>query len=114
MNEEQRLDLSALDPRADNARWSSFVRSTAERVDLVIARRNVDPLTLIAGWMRSVTTAVIVLIALLVPVELILERQETGREQVDRLVQLSAESIREGGALTATQLARAVDGGATP
>jgi hypothetical protein len=112
MTEEQRLDLSSLDPRVDAARWSTFVQGTAERVQVVLARRSVDPLTLIAGWMRSVTTTVAVLVALLVPVELMLERSETGREQVDRLVQLSAESIRDGGALSATELARAVDGGA--
>lgn len=114
MTDERRLDLSALDPELDPARWDAIVRSTNERVDRVFASRTVDPLTLIAGWMKSVTAGVAVLLIMLVPLEFLLERRELGREQVDRLVQLSAESIRGGGSLSGAELARALGGKASP
>lgn len=114
MTEEQRLDLSALDPEQDAVRWASFVTATAERVDRVLAARTVDPLTLIAGWMKSVTTTVAVVLLLLVPVEFVLERRESSDEQLDRLVQLSAESIRDGGSLSGAELAQALEGGVAP
>ena len=114
MSEEQRLDLSALDPRADTARWSAFLRETAGRVDAVMAERSTDPLTLIAGWMKSVTAATALVVAMLVPVEMVLERREAGQAQIDRLVQLSAEALRDGGIPTATELTQAVDGGVMP
>lgn len=89
MNESEPLDLSALDPAEDPAHWQSVVDGTLERIDGVLDRRSIDPLTLIAGWSRPVLLAAAAALAVLVPVELALEEREDRREQVERLVALS-------------------------
>jgi hypothetical protein len=90
MNEHDRLDLSALDPLREPAHWRAVVEATLTRVDVVLARRPPDPLSLIASWTRPLLVATAVALALLVPVELALEMREARAEQVQRLVELSA------------------------
>ena len=114
MIDPDRLDLSVLDPMSEPGRWGAIVNETAARVERVLARRATDPLTLIAGWMRTVTTAGALVIGLLIPVELVLERREAGREQVERLAQLSTETVRAGAQMTGADLARALQGTRNP
>ncbi len=90
------VDLSPLDPSADPARWRRVVDATLLRVDAVLeARERVpDPLALIASWRRPVLVAAGVALAVLVPVELVLELREARAEQVEALVTLSTELIQ--------------------
>ena len=91
MNQDDRLDLSPLDPMRDPARWRAVVDSTLNRVDAVLLQRAAqDPLTLIAQWTRPLLVATAATIAMLVPVELALEARERQTEQVERLVALSS------------------------
>lgn len=92
MNEQEPVDLSPLDPSADAARWQRVVEATMLRVDAVLEAREraQDPLTLIASWRRPVLVAAAVALAVLVPVELLLEVREARAEQVEALVTLSS------------------------
>ena len=92
MNENERLDLSALQP--DAQRWHLAVDATMQRVDDVLARRIADPIVTIAGWYRPLLIAASIVLALLIPVELALEAREARAEQVDRLVTLSVDLQR--------------------
>ena len=96
MNEHDPVDLSPLGPAGDPARWQRVVDATLLRVDAVLEarRRAQDPLTLIASWRRPVLVAAGVAVAILVPVELVLEVREARAEQVEALVTLSAELVR--------------------
>ena len=94
MNEHDPLDLSPLDPAADAARWQRVVDATLLRVGAVLEARAQDPLTLIASWRRPMLIAAAVALAILVPVELLLEVREARAEQVEALVTLSAELVR--------------------
>lgn len=91
MNEDDRLDLSALDPMQDPEHWQSVMAATLHRVDGVLARRAGDPLSTIADWTRPLLALAAVAVAILIPVELALETRETNVEQVRRLVSLSVE-----------------------
>jgi len=116
MNDDERLDLSALDQERDPARWRATVERTLARVDALLderARRQ-DPLTLIAGWSRPLLTGAAMAVAVLVPVELALERREAGAEQVERLVSLSTDWAVEGRRPSAEELVRVLGGEATP
>lgn len=91
MTEEDRVDLSALDPANDANRWQAILESTRLRAEVVVARRAEDPLWTIAAWSRPILIAVAVALALLIPVELALEAREPRVEQVERLVDLSTD-----------------------
>lgn len=99
MNDD-RMDLSPLDPMRDPGHWGAVMAATLTRVDAVLAERELasDPLALIASWTRPVLAAAAITIALLIPVELTLEMREAEAERVERLVTLSS----------------AMNGGATP
>lgn len=90
MNDDERLDLSSLDPLREPAHWYGFVAATLLRADAPLARRAQDPLSLIASWTRPMLAAAATTLVLLVPVEVTLERREARAEQVDRLVALSS------------------------
>jgi hypothetical protein len=89
MNEEDRMDLSPLEPTP--AHWRSVMEATMARVDGVLLRRPQDPLSLIAAWSRPLLVAAAVALLLLVPFEVVLEMREARAEQVQRLVALSSE-----------------------
>jgi hypothetical protein len=90
MNEPTPLDLSPLGTEADPGHWQEIVVATMARVDAVLARRAQDPLSLIASWTRPLLLAAAVALAVLVPVEIVLESHEERAEQVRRLVDLSS------------------------
>lgn len=92
MNEERPVDLSVLDPMTDRGRWHAYVNATMLRVDNAIASRPQDTLTMIANWSGFLTRACLVVLALLLPIEVLLERRETGAEQIQQLVQFSMQS----------------------
>ena len=114
MNEESRLDLSALDARNEPARWEALINATLARVDVVLAQRSPDPLTLIATWTKALTAGAVVMLAVLIPVEIGLEAREASAVQVERLVHLSAETIRSEQQPTGAELFRALATGETP
>jgi hypothetical protein len=90
MDDSDRLDLSALDPTCEPDRWQIVVEGTLLRVNEVLARRAQGPLGLIASWARPLLIAGAVAVAVLVPVEIVLELHEPQAEQVRSLVTLSA------------------------
>jgi hypothetical protein len=112
--DERRVDLSALDPARDPARWRGVVDATLARVDDVLLHRRQDPLALIAGWRRPLLAAAATALLLLVPVEIALERRETRANTVRGLVAASAAWVHEGRAPTGAELLRAMDTGAAP
>lgn len=112
--DERRLNLSALDPARDPARWRAVLDGTLARVDDVLLHRREDALSLIAGWRRPVLAAAAAAVLMLVPVEVALERRETRVETVRGLVAVSTAWAREGRAPTGAELLRAMDTGGAP
>ena len=107
--DRDRLDLSALAPPDDH--WQAVLAATLARAELELRPRRADPLLLISCGTRPLLAAAAVLLALLVPVEIALERGERRAEQVGRLVALST-GLAHGGELpTGAELARVLDGG---
>jgi len=88
--EDERLDLSAIDPLQDGERWEAVVRETLERADEVLAHRSRSPLELIAAWRRPLLITAAAALAVLLPVEWALEAREERLERVERLVALSS------------------------
>lgn len=112
--DERRLNLSALDPERDPARWRAVFEGTLSRVDDVLLHRREDALTLIAGWRRPLLAAAAAAVLMLVPVEVALERRETRAETVAGLVATSTAWADEGRAPTGAELLRAMDTGTVP
>jgi hypothetical protein len=54
--DEERLDLSALDPRADTVRWERMVSGVLARAALAPGRAR-GPLAVLAGWARPTLAA---------------------------------------------------------
>lgn len=112
--DERRVNLSALDPARDPARWRAVLDATLARVDDALLHRRQDPLALIAGWRRPLLAAAAAALLVLVPVEVALERRETRVETVRGLVAASTAWAQEGRAPTGAELLRAMDTGAVP
>ena len=91
MSEDEKLDLSPLDPLQDRDHWKRMVADTLLRVDDVLAKRRPDALSAIAAWRRPLLVAAATVVALLVPVEIALEKREAHAERIERLITLSAE-----------------------
>lgn len=109
MMDETRVNLSALDPARDPARWQGVMQATLARVDGVLLQRaRPDPLALIAGWRRPLLAMAAGTVLLLVPVEVALERREADREALRGLVDVSTAWAQEGRAPTGAELLRAV------
>jgi hypothetical protein len=109
MMDERRLNLSALDPARDPARWRGVVQATMARVDgVLLARARPDPLALRAGGGGPRRGAPAAAVLLLVPVEVALERREARRETVRGLVSVSTAWAQEGRAPTGAELLRAI------
>jgi hypothetical protein len=111
--DERPLNLSALDPARDPARWQAVMNATLVRVDDVLAQRRQDALTLIAGWRRPLLAAAAAAVLMLVPVEVALERRETRAETLRGLVAAS-QAWAEGRTPTGAELLRAMDTGMAP
>lgn len=114
MDDDQRLNLAALDPARAPDRWRAVVEATLARVDDVLLQRRQDPLALIAGWRRPLLAAAAAALLVLVPVEVALERRETRAETVRGLVSASTAWAREGRAPSGAELLRAIRTGDAP
>lgn len=91
MTDDERLDLSSLDPARDPEQWRALVAGMLARVDAALegrARRD-EPLHLIAVWRKPLLAAAAGVILMLIPVEFALELRERRVERVGRLVALS-------------------------
>lgn len=88
--DEEPIDLSALGPEQDPARWQAITERTLQRVDQVLAEPGESPLTLIAGWRRPLLAAALAASVVLTVMELALERREWRTERIQRLVAVSA------------------------
>ncbi len=94
--DDERLDLSALDPMHDPERWRSFAAATMSRVDGVLLDRRAradDPLFLIAAWRKPLLAAAAILLAALIPAEVALEMRESRLEAAHRLAVVSVEWV---------------------
>ena len=111
--DEKAVDLSQLDPERDARRWDAFVAATVARAEGALAARSRSALDTIASWSRPVLLAAAMLVALLVPAEMLLDARERRAEQVQRLVTISVDWSR-GDAPTGSELARALAPGARP
>jgi hypothetical protein len=111
MIDDEKLDLSALDPGRDSARWQTVVDETLRRVDAVLAkrsRREVDAFDLIASWRRSLVAAAAVVLAVLIPAEIALEIRESRAEAIHRLAVLSASSAHRQQSPAAVEILRTI------
>jgi hypothetical protein len=112
MMDDRRMDLSALDPARDPRRWGAVLEATMARVDgVLLARARPDPLSLIAGWRRPLLAMAAAAVALLVPVEVALERREAREQALRGLVSVSTAWAQEGRAPTGAELLRAIHTG---
>ena len=110
MNDDDRLDLSPLAPDADGAAWDALLARTLSRVDAALGRRGQqDPLTLIAGWTRSIVMSAGLMVLILIPVEFALEERESVIAQAERLAQLSAHVVRSERGASGEEVFRALD-----
>ena len=114
MDDSDRIDLSALDPCANPERWRAVVDATLQRVDVALAARPRDPLTLIASWSRTLLASSALIVLVLIPVELALESREARAEQVQTLVRLSTETALGEAMPTGAELSAAISGAALP
>jgi hypothetical protein len=111
MIDDERLDLSALDPNRHPVRWQAIVDSTLKRVDTILAdraSREDDALYLIASWRRSLLAAAAVLVVALIPAEIALEIREARAEAVHRLALLSTSSVHGQRPPTASEILRTI------
>ena len=105
-NDEAPIDLTALEP--DAARWEALIHAALVRTDDALEARSDTPLVLIAAWRRPLLVAAALFVALLVPVEVVLELREPRTEQVERLVTLSEQLGRAESSANARQFLRAL------
>lgn len=110
--DDDRLNLSALDPMREPEHWQSAFDSTLARVDAVLRERErrQDPLVLIAGWMRPLLAAAAVTVAILIPMEIALEKNEINAERVQLLVTFSMDWAHGEQQPTGTDLLRVLSG----
>jgi len=92
MRDDDRLDLTALDPAENPRRWEAIVDGTLRRVDAALAERTrrEDPMVVIASWRRGLLLAAAASLGILVPTEVLLEMREARQERVQRLVAVSS------------------------
>lgn len=113
MMDDERVNLSALDPARDPGRWRAVMETTMARVDGVLLQRaRPDPLVLIADWRRPLLAMAAAAVLLLVPVEVALERRESREASLRGLVNASTAWAQSGRAPTGAELLRVVHGGA--
>jgi hypothetical protein len=111
MIDDEKLDLSALDPARDPRHWQAVIGETLRRVDVVLAKRSmreIDAFDLIASWRRSLVAAAALVLAVLIPAEIALEIRESRAEAIHRLAVLSASSAQRHQAPTAVEIFRTI------
>ena len=108
------MDLSPLDPMQDPDHWREVVDRTLMRMDVLLARRQRDPLTLIASWSRVLKLAAIIVILLLIPVEFMLEKRESTTEQIELLARFSVASVQADTPPSGAELSRVLIFGGQP
>ena len=109
--EYERVDLSALDPERDPARWNALVDATLRRVDQVVEARSAmseDPFSTIAGWRRPLLIAAAASVAILIPIELALEARESRIEAARRMATASLAWVDEARSPTGAEILRAI------
>jgi hypothetical protein len=111
MRDDEPVDLSVLD--IDDVHWKRMLSDTRQRVDVVLDERT-NPLVTVASWRRPLLVAAAGLVALLVPVELMLEVREADAARVDALVQLSTRALRADQQPTASELVHLTRNGLRP
>ena len=105
--DDEKLDLSALDPMRDPERWRSFGVETMSRVDAVLRDRRAqadDPLLLIAAWRKPLLAAAAILLAALIPAEVALEMRESRLEAAHRLAVVSVEWVENARTPSGTEI----------
>lgn len=107
MIENEKLDLSALDP----ARWKAVIDETLERVYAKLDERSKcedDAFDLIVRWRRMLIAAAAVVLAVLIPAEFALEARESREEAIHRLAILSAASVQRHQSPSAAEILRTI------
>jgi hypothetical protein len=100
------VDLSALDPERDPARWSALLDATRRRVGAVLLERSREPdvFELMGEWSRPILAAAAALLLLLGGAGAMLGRAEPRATDAVRLARLSETALLEGRAPTGAQL----------
>ena len=107
MSEDEKIDLSALEPR----QWDAVMARMMLRVDAVIQdryERADDPFSLIASWRRPVLAAAAVILAAIIPAEIALEKRELRVEAVHRLASLSIKAVQRHEPLSGSEILRTI------
>lgn len=120
MNNNERLNLAALDPAADTERWERTIASIRERALPELARRSAarSPLLLLAGWARPMLSAAAVLAAISIvllnldahPEQPVVLQQEPGMVEALQVPAPLATWLTEERAPTVDDLILALDG----
>lgn len=113
--DDERVDLSALDPSHD-PRWEAVVAATVARAGDAAERQAyaADPIRVIVGWRRELLIAAAAAIAILVPVELALELREDRVERAHGLAVGSAQWAVAPTAPTGADILRSMTARGTP
>jgi hypothetical protein len=109
MTDHDPIDFSALEP--ERARWESIVQATRTGLDAALEAREDrarDPIGVIAGWRRPVLAAATLLVALLIPAELMLEAREARAESIHRLAVRSAAWVAGARTPTGAEILRVI------
>jgi hypothetical protein len=107
MNDDERIDFTALEPRD----WDAVTSRTMSRIEGVLQARSArtdDPIVLIASWRRPVLAAAAVILAVIIPAEIALEARESRVEAVRRLVSLSVEAVQRDELLSGSEILRTI------
>lgn len=86
--DNEKVDLSSLAP--DPTRWQAVLQATMTRVERTMDDKSrEDALVAIAGWSRPLLFAAAAALAILIPIEFALERQEAKAAAARRLASVS-------------------------
>ena len=100
MTEDERLDLSALDPGRDRVRWAGIVQATLREAEQALGRRvaPADPFDLLVGWFRPILAAAAVLAGILGATSVALHSRTSldAASESRRLAALSEQSLGRG------------------
>ena len=109
--EDERLDLSSIDPLHDPSRWESVMQATMKGVDAALAAREdqqQSPLYFIASWRRTLLAAAAGLLAVLIPAEIALELREQRQDEIRSIASMSISSAATDTTPTGSDILRAI------